>query len=100
MTTLTITDAKKNLTKWLKLAANGGEVAIICGADIVALRKVSVQAADYAWTEYGLTQEDVAAYGRKVDVEHDLLKKTGKLTTIRNRKELEAIIEKGARRPA
>lgn len=77
MTTLTITDAKKNLTKWLKIAASGGEVAIICGADIVALRKVPVQAADYAMTEYGLTAEEVAAYEGKAATEHAQLKKMG-----------------------
>lgn len=79
MTTLTITDAKKNLTKWLKIAASGGEVAIICGADIVALRKVPVQAADYAKTEYGLTEQEVATYEGKVAAEHARLKKKGVL---------------------
>lgn len=100
MTTLTITDAKKNLGKWLKFAAAGGEVAIISGAEVIALRKVPVQAADYAWTEYGATQDEVAGYKRKVDAEHAQLKKAGRVAGIRNRKELEALVEKGARRPA
>ena len=77
MTTLTITDAKKNLTKWLKIAASGGEVAIICGADIVALRKVPVQAADYAMIEYGLTAQEVAAYEEKAATNHAQLKRKG-----------------------
>ncbi len=79
MTTLTITDAKKNLGKWLKFAANGGEVAIISGAEIIALRKVPVQAADYSWIEYGVTGEDVTAYERKATAEHDRLKVASKL---------------------
>jgi len=79
MTTLTITDAKKNLGKWLKIAASGGEVAIISGAEIIALRKVPVQAADYAWTEYGVTGEEVAAYERKAAADHHRLKAAGKL---------------------
>lgn len=79
MTTLTITDAKKNLGKWLKIAADGGEVAIISGAEIIALRKVPVQAADYAWTEYGVTGEEVAAYEGKAIAEHNRHKAAGTL---------------------
>ncbi len=97
MTTLTITDAKKNLGKWLKLAANGGEVAIISGAEIIALRKVPVQAADYAWTEYGATGEDVTAYERKAITEHDRLKAAGKLDFLTTR-DLKKKREKTSRR--
>ena len=79
MTTLTITDAKKNLGKWLRIAANGGEVAIISGAEIIALRKVPVQAADYAWTEYGVTREEVAAYESRTIAEHKRLMAARKL---------------------
>lgn len=82
MKTLTITDAKKNLSKWLQAAAKGEEIAIVSGADIIALRKVEVEAADYAWREYGLTQEEVAAYERRVDARHQKLKKTGGLDVL------------------
>jgi antitoxin (DNA-binding transcriptional repressor) of toxin-antitoxin stability system len=77
MKTLTITDAKKNLSKWLQAAAKGEEVAIVSGADIIALRKVEVEASDYAWREYGLTEEEVAAYEQRVDARYKQLKKTG-----------------------
>ncbi len=97
MTTLTITDAKKNLGKWLKLAAAGGEVGIISGSEIIALRKVPVQAADYAWTEYGVTREEVAAYERKAVAEHDRLKASGKLELL-NADHLKKKREKAARR--
>ena len=80
MTTLTITEAKKNLGKWLRIAASCGEVAIITGAEIIALRKVPVQAADYAWTEYGVMRDEVAAYESKAIGEHNQLKAAGKLT--------------------
>lgn len=90
MTTLTITDAKKNLTKWLKIAANGGEVAIVCGADIVALRKVPVRAADHAWSGHKGDQDGVAARTQKVDAGHKRLKKDGKAPGIRSRRELAA----------
>jgi len=79
MKTLTITDAKKNLTKWLQAAARGEEVGIVSGADIIALRKVPVQAADYAWSEYGVTAEEVSRYEQKAIAEHARLKKAGKL---------------------
>jgi antitoxin (DNA-binding transcriptional repressor) of toxin-antitoxin stability system len=79
MTTLTITDAKKNLGKWLQAAARGEEVGIISGAEIIALRKVPIQSADYAWTEYGVTQEEVASYEQKALAEHARLKKAGKI---------------------
>src|SRR2546428_338465 len=79
MKTLTITDAKKNLGKWLQAAARGEEVAIVSGADIIALRKVPVQAVDYAWTEYGVTADDVARYEQKAIAEHARLKKADKL---------------------
>ena len=79
MKTLTITDAKKNLTRWLQAAARGEEVAIVSGADIIALRKVPVQAADYAWTEYGVTDAEVARYEQEAAAEHLRLKKGGKL---------------------
>ncbi len=79
MTTLTITDAKKNLGKWLRAAARGEEVGIVTGADIIALRKVPIQSADYAWTEYGVTSEEVAAYERTAAAEHARLRQAGKL---------------------
>ena len=52
MKTLTITDAKKNLSRWLDAAARGQDVGIIRGADIIALRRVEVESTDYAQREY------------------------------------------------
>jgi antitoxin (DNA-binding transcriptional repressor) of toxin-antitoxin stability system len=43
MKTLTITDAKKNLGRWLAAASRGEDVGIVCEADIIALRKVEVE---------------------------------------------------------
>lgn len=79
MKTLTITDAKKNLSKWLQAAARGEEIGIISGADVIALRKVAVEAADYAWREYGLSSEEIAAYERSAVSEHERLRSKGKL---------------------
>lgn len=79
MTTLTITDAKKNLGKWLHAASRGEDVAIVSGADIIALRKIRVQPADYAMTEYGASPEQVEELTRKARRDHQKLRKAGKL---------------------
>ena len=79
MKTLTITDAKKNLGAWLKAAARGDEIGIVSGADIIALRKVSVESTDYAEREYGATPAHVKALARATDQRCRRLKKAGKL---------------------
>ncbi len=61
MKTLTITEARKNLSRWLVAASKGEDIGIISGADIIALRKVTVESTDYAQREYGATSEQVAA---------------------------------------
>ena len=61
MKTLTITDAKKNLSRWLAAASRGEDVGIVCGADIIALRKVEVESTDYAQREYAATHEQIEA---------------------------------------
>ena len=68
MKTLTITEAKKNLGKWLNAATNGQDVGIISGSAIVALRPIEVRPAtemdkmpidyEYLWQEYGISREE------------------------------------------
>ena len=82
MKTLTITAARKNLGRLLSEAAKGEDIGIICGADIIALRKVNVESTDYAQTEYGATTDDVATLEKNVDRRYKNLKKSGKLVTI------------------
>ncbi len=79
MTTLTITDAKKNLGKWLQAAARGEDIGIISGAEVIALRKVEVESTDYAWREYGVTREELGSYEKAMHEEYQRLKKSGKL---------------------
>lgn len=55
MKTLSITSARQNLGHWLKRAATGESIGIVVGAQVVALRPVSVEATDYLETEYDLT---------------------------------------------
>jgi antitoxin (DNA-binding transcriptional repressor) of toxin-antitoxin stability system len=81
MKTLTITDAKKNLGRWLAAAARGEDIGIICGADIVALRKVDIESTDYARREYGATPQQVAALEKVTEQRYRQLRRGKKLTT-------------------
>ena len=83
MKTLTITDAKKNLSRWLTAASRGEDIGIVCGADIIALRKVEVESTDYAQREYGATADQVASLEEATDRHYRRLKRSGKLVTIR-----------------
>jgi antitoxin (DNA-binding transcriptional repressor) of toxin-antitoxin stability system len=82
MTTLTITDAKKNLGKWLSAAVNGQEVGIVSGATVVALRPVQIEATDYAWREYGLTEADLATFIRADNNRIAATQRAGKFVTL------------------
>jgi antitoxin (DNA-binding transcriptional repressor) of toxin-antitoxin stability system len=82
MKTLTITDAKKNLGRWLAAAARGEDIGIVCGADIVALRKVNVESADYAQREYGATPEEALALEKATEQRYARLKRGKNLTSI------------------
>jgi antitoxin (DNA-binding transcriptional repressor) of toxin-antitoxin stability system len=82
MKTLTITDAKKNLGLWLDAAARGEDIGIICGADIIALRKVEVESTDYAQRQYGATQEQIAAFEKATEKHYRRLKRSGKLVSV------------------
>ena len=82
MKTLTITEAKKNLSQWLVAAAQGEDIGIICGADIIALRKVEVESTDYAQRAYGVTPEQVTALEKATDKRYRQLKRSGKLVTV------------------
>jgi antitoxin (DNA-binding transcriptional repressor) of toxin-antitoxin stability system len=82
MKTLTITDAKKNLGRWLAAAARGEDIGIVCGADIVALRRVAVESTDYAQREYGVTADQVAALEQATERRFQRLKRNKKLTSV------------------
>jgi len=82
MKTLTITDAKKNLSRWLSAASRGEDVGIVCGADIIALRKVEVESTDYAQREYGATPVQVANLEKATDGRYRKRKRSRKLVTV------------------
>jgi hypothetical protein len=82
MKTLTITEAKKNLGRLLAAASHGEDIGIISGADIIALRKVTVESTDYAQSAYGATPEGVTALEKATDRRYRNLKRSGKLVTV------------------
>ena len=82
MKTLTITEAKKNLGRWLAAASSGEDIGIICGAEIIGLRKVAVESTDYARREYGATPEQVAALEQATYLSYRRLKRFGELVTV------------------
>jgi hypothetical protein len=82
MKTLTITEAKKNLGKWINAAARGQEIAILSGENVVALRKVEVEANDYAWREYGATPEELENFVRRVNAEVAKLEREKRLIPV------------------
>ena len=47
MTTLTVTEARKNLSGWIRRARAGEEIGIIDGNQIFAIRPVTVTAIDF-----------------------------------------------------
>jgi len=82
MKTLTITEAKKILGRWLAAAASGEDIGIICGADIIGLRKVAVESTDYAQREYGAAPEQVAALEKATGRRYRKLERSGELVTV------------------
>jgi antitoxin (DNA-binding transcriptional repressor) of toxin-antitoxin stability system len=82
MKTLTITEARKNLGRWLGAAVRGEDIGIISGADIIALRKVEVEAVEeysYAMREYGVTRKELDRFGKAVDRHVARERREGKL---------------------
>jgi antitoxin (DNA-binding transcriptional repressor) of toxin-antitoxin stability system len=79
MKTLSVTEARRNLTRWLKQAGEGQDIGIVCGDKIVALRPVTVYSEDHALVEYGVTEAELTRFADKMDQEVAAEKKTGKL---------------------
>ena len=79
MKTLSVTDARQNLTRWLQAAMKGEDVGILCGNRVVALRPVQVYSEDYALQEYGLTKKELNRAVKRMDAELATDKKQGRL---------------------
>ena len=81
MKTLTATEARKNLTHWLKAAKGGQDIGIVYGADIFALRPVPIQAADYGQREYDVTAGQLESFAQRTAAELDRERKSGRMAT-------------------
>jgi antitoxin (DNA-binding transcriptional repressor) of toxin-antitoxin stability system len=92
MKTLTITDAKKNLGQWLAAAARGEDIGIVCGADIVALRKVEIESTDYAQREYEAMPEQLARLEKATEQRYQQLQRAKKLKAM-STQELRKLLE-------
>src|SRR2546421_8376609 len=92
MTTLTITDAKKNLGKWLSAAVKGEDIGILAGATVVALRPVEVEATDYAWREYGVTPAELDEFIKVENARIEKMRHKGEFIVLPNN--LEQALEK------
>lgn len=82
MQTLTVTAARAQLGHWLARAVRGEEIGVVVGAQIVALRPVPVQAADYLETEYGLTREEADRAAARMKAETRVAKAEGSLLSL------------------
>jgi hypothetical protein len=58
-----------------------GDIGIISGADIIALRRIEVESSDYAEREYGATPAQVAVLEKATDSRYRKLSASKKLVT-------------------
>jgi antitoxin (DNA-binding transcriptional repressor) of toxin-antitoxin stability system len=79
MKTLSVTEARRNLTALLKEAAAGKDIGILCGNQIVALRPVTVHSDDAVLREYDVTREELDRFAERMDKEVASDKKHGRL---------------------
>ena len=81
MTTLSPTQARVNLSSLLKRAANGEDIGILHGDQVIALRPVTVHSDDYALREYGVTEKELDRFVRRTKQRIARHRKAGKMTT-------------------
>ena len=67
MKTLSPTQARSNLSSLLKRAANGEDIGILHGDQVIALRPVTVHSDDYAMREYGVTEKELDRFVKRMN---------------------------------
>jgi len=82
MQTLTVTAARAQLGHWLARAVRGEEIGVIVGAQVVALRPVPIQAADYMEREYGLTKAEADRATESIRRASDRARSAGEYLTL------------------
>jgi len=65
--TLSPTQARSNLSSLLKRAANGEDIGILHGDQVIALRPVTVHSDDYALREYGVTEKELDHFVKRMN---------------------------------
>jgi antitoxin (DNA-binding transcriptional repressor) of toxin-antitoxin stability system len=79
MTTLSPTRARSNLSSLLKRAANGEDIGILHGDQVIALRPVTVHSDDYALREYSVTEKELDRFVRRSDHQIRRERKSGRM---------------------
>jgi len=77
MRTLSPTQARANLSSLLKRAANGEDIGILHGDQVIALRPVTVHSDDYALREYGVTEKELDRFVKRMDKKITRERKSG-----------------------
>jgi antitoxin (DNA-binding transcriptional repressor) of toxin-antitoxin stability system len=67
MKTLSPTKARSNLSALLKRAANGEDIGILHGDQVIALRPVTVHSDDYALREYGVSEKELDRFVKRMN---------------------------------
>ena len=83
MKTLSVTEGRQNLGRWLKRALHGDDVGFVMDGRVVALRPVEVHSDDYVLQEYDVTEKQAerAFKAVKEDVRKAQAAGTAKLFT-------------------
>ena len=81
MTTFSPAQARANLSSLLKRAAKGEDIGILLRDQvIIALRPVTVHSDNYALQEYGLTDQELDRFVKRMDKRIARDRKAGKMT--------------------
>ena len=66
MKTLSATEARQNIGNWLSRALKGEDIGVVYKGKIVALRPVEVYGENYAMMEYGVTEQELKRFDKKM----------------------------------
>ena len=77
MKTLSVTEGRQNLGRWLKRALHGEDVGFLMDGRVIALRPVEVHSEDYVLHEYGVTEKQAEKAHKTVKAEIAKARATG-----------------------
>lgn len=79
MQTLTLTEARRNLTRLVRPAIQGNDIGLVCDGRVVALRSVELHGSDDCLQEHGVGQDQVDRVIKAMDDETNTARKRGTL---------------------